>query len=135
MIDLSGSAKKEIEIGDVSLCEDDLKKSEFILFHTGWSRFWGDDRYFASYPVLSLDLAEWLTGFGLKGIGVDMISVDPVGSVDFRIHTQFFKNNMGIIENLTNLDLLLGKNFYFSCLPLKIEKSDGSPIRAVGVLT
>ena len=35
------------------------------------------------------------------------------------------------IENLKNLDLCGRELFWFSCYPLKLESSDGSPIRAV----
>ena len=35
-----------------------------------------------------------------------------------------------IIENLNNLDQLIGKDFDFYGIPLKIGAADGSPIRA-----
>jgi len=41
---------------------------------------------------------------------------------------------MVIIENLARLEPLIGKEFIFSCLPLKIVDADGSPIRAVAIV-
>jgi kynurenine formamidase len=38
------------------------------------------------------------------------------------------------MENLCNLNLLVGKRFTFIALPLKIRKGTGSPIRAVAIL-
>jgi len=38
------------------------------------------------------------------------------------------------IENLCNLDKLVGKRFTFIALPLKIRKGTGSPIRPVAII-
>ena len=40
---------------------------------------------------------------------------------------------MIIIENLTGLEQLMNKEFWFSCFPLKIEEGDGSPVRACAI--
>jgi len=106
----------------------------FVLFHTGWSRFWGQERYFADFPVLAPEAAQWLAERDLKGVGFDAISVDPVGSTAFTNHFVFFRAGMICIENLTNLAPLAGKRFLFSCLPLKLAEADGSPVRAVAIL-
>ena len=51
--------------------------------------------------------------------------------MDFINHRMFMQKNILIIENLTNIDKLPKKIFEFTCLPLKIEDSDGSPVRAI----
>jgi kynurenine formamidase len=111
-----------------------IEGCEFVLVHTGWSRYWGQARYFDGYPVLSADGAGWLTRRGLKGIGVDTISVDPVSATVFGNHLELFRAGMVIVENLTGLGALVGQAFLFSCLPLKLDAQDGSPVRAVAIL-
>jgi kynurenine formamidase len=111
-----------------------IEGSDFVLFHTGWSRFWGQEAYFEAFPVLTPEATQWLAARSLKGIGFDAISVDPVGSTDFANHLVLFRQGMISIENLTGLEPLIGKRFLFSCLPLKIEEADGSPVRAVAIL-
>ena len=106
----------------------------FVLFHTGWSRYWGQDQYFAEFPVLTQEAAHWLTQRGLKGVGFDAISVDPVGSAEFPNHFALFRAGLICIENLTGLAPLIGRRFLFSCLPLKLAEADGSPVRAVALL-
>ena len=106
---------------------------DFVLFHTGWAQHWGSQRYFENFPVLALAAAQWLSGRGLKGLGFDAISIDPVGSTDFQNHLVLFHAGMISIENLKNLNTLIGKRFLFSCLPLSIEAADGSPVRAVAL--
>ena len=107
---------------------------EFVLLYTGWSRYWRDARYFGEYPVLSEDAAQWLIGRGLKGVGLDVISPDPVGATVFGNHLAFFRAGVVVIENLANLGPLVGRTFTFSCLPLAFANGDGSPVRAVAML-
>src|SRR5690554_3717403 len=63
-----------------------LTKAEFVLFKTGWSNFWGTQRYFEDFPTLSADAVEWLLTFSLKGIGFDVISADPMDSTTYPNH-------------------------------------------------
>jgi len=109
--------------------------ADFALFRFGWDRFWGSSEYFDGYPVLSPEAAEVLAGSGLNGIGIDCISVDEVGSVDFTVHKIFFRAGKVIVENLTGLSPLIGKNFTFICLPLKLRDADGSPVRAAAMVS
>lgn len=134
VLDVSAVKGGKIDIADLEPYKENLNGIEFALLHSGWARHWGEDRYFSSYPVLSLEAARWLAAFRLKGFGVDMISVDEVESTSVPVHKVFFAKNTIIIENLDNLGALIGKEFVFSCLPLKIAAGDGSPVRAVAIV-
>jgi kynurenine formamidase len=133
VIDLTGIDGKKIELSDLEPFEHLFKASDFILLRTGWSRFWGQETYFEDYPVLSVEAALWIHSFDLKGIGVDMISVDETGDTDLVIHKILLERSI-LIENLTGLEQLPRTGFTFCCLPLKLEKADGSPVRAVAML-
>ncbi len=110
-----------------------IEGCDFVLFHTGWAARWGREDYFRDFPVLAPDAAQWLGERGLKGIGFDTVSADPVGA-DSRIHRILFRAGLVLIENLTGLDALLGRSFQFICLPLKVAEADGSPVRAVALV-
>lgn len=84
--------------------------------------------------MLSLSVARWLAAFSLKGVGTDTISVDEMASSALVVHRTFFAASLLIVENLAGLEALIGKEFIFSCLPLKIADADGSPVRAVAIL-
>ncbi len=133
-IDVSRLSYDTIDINMLSPHKDFIERSDFVILHSGWYRYSWSDSYYTGYPVLSLKAAEWLAGFNLKGIGIDMISVDPVGTTDYRNHKFFFRNNMIIIENLKDTEHLIGKEFIFHAFPLNITGGDGSPVRAVAVL-
>jgi kynurenine formamidase len=134
VLDLTFIRKPIINLEDLESFEALVSKSEFLLFHTGWSQLWGQKTYYKNYPVLSPDSARWLGDFQLKGVGVDMISVDEAEAKDFPIHKILLGQKIIIIENLTHLEKLPISDFIFMCLPLKTEDSDGSPVRAVGVI-
>jgi arylformamidase len=133
VLDVSAVPGNRIEIADIQAQEMRLRNADYALLHSGWARYWGDPKYYEDYPVLSETAARWLTEFGLKGVGIDMISVDEMASTAMTIHRIFFEKNMVIVENLSGLEALLGQEFIFSCLPLKLAAGDGSPVRAVAM--
>ena len=109
--------------------------ADFLLFRTGWDRFWGQEEYFGAYPVIGPDIVEYLIASGKKGIGLDVIGVDPIADANIRIHRRLLQTGkFVVIENLTNLEQAGGELFTFCALPLHYRDADGSPIRAIGIL-
>ena len=134
LLNLTNIKGSNIELSDLETHKALLKDVEFILLYTGWSKYWGKDKYFENYPVLSVAAAEWLSLFKLKGIGLDTISADKIDTVDYEVHNVFLQNETVVVENLTNLYLLPDNGFTFSCFPMSFEDADGSPVRAVGIV-
>ncbi|MGI6193226.1 MAG: cyclase family protein [Christensenellales bacterium] len=113
----------------------DLSRAEFVLLCCGWDQYWGTEKFFGDYPVLSDEAAEYLAGLEhLKGIGLEYISLDPLPDPKLALHQIVLGAGKRVIENLTNLDKLIGKEFLFCALPLKFYRGEGSPVRAVAVL-
>lgn len=133
VLDFTNMEKKEISKEDLLKYESKLKDLDYVLLKTGWSQYWGKDKYFDGFPFLTVEAAAWLAGFNLKGIGVDAISIDDMKTTTFPVHYKLFENNMIVIENLTNLDSINEEVFVFSCLPLNYENADGSPVRAIAM--
>nr|WP_290665746.1 cyclase family protein [Ardenticatena sp.] len=114
---------------------DLIARADFVLFDSGWWQRWKQADYYQDYPTLTPEAAEWLTTFKLKGVGVDVASVDPIDADTFRIHGILFAAHFVIVENLTNLDRLpRGVLFTFAALPLPIRHADGAPVRALAWL-
>ena len=42
-------------------------ETDFLLFHTGWSRYWGKAEYFGDYPVPSQEVCRYALESGKKG--------------------------------------------------------------------
>ena len=111
---------------------DRAKKADFLLFNLGWDKRWGTDSYFGDYPCIDDEVLDFMINGNYKGIGFDVMGLDPISDVNLPRHKMLFQDTDIInIENLKNLDLCGSDLFYFSCFPLKIENCDGSPIRAV----
>ncbi len=135
IIDLTGITADLIGINDLSGYESGLKSIDFAVLKTGWSRYWGEERYCRDFPVLSTAAAEWLLQFNLKGIGIDALSVDALEDDSLPVHRVLFGKELIIIENLNNLEMIEnGVVFILSCLPLKFTGADGSPVRAAAIL-
>ena len=113
--------------------KDAADRADFLLFHTGWDRLWGQAAYFEGYPVPGEDVVDYLLASGKKGVGLDTVSVDPVGDWYLPIHRRLLGGGLVIVENLTNLAAAGGEPFTFCALPLHYEKADGAPVRAVGL--
>lgn len=128
-VDLGG----KISLSHIKEHEKGAGSVEFLLFCTGFDKKWGTDEYYGDYPVLSLDALEYIISRGYKGIGFDVMGLDPIGDLE-RHKMLFSKSDILNIENLKNLDLCIGKEFTFICLPLKIENSDGASARAIALM-
>ncbi|WP_297092543.1 cyclase family protein [uncultured Draconibacterium sp.] len=98
--------------------EKDLVNSAFVLFKTGWSKFWGDKKYFETFPTLSAAALQFLLKFDLRGVGFDTISADPVESTTYSNHHGIFNKGLIIIENLIFPEDLEATSGEFSCFPL-----------------
>jgi kynurenine formamidase len=110
-------------------------KAEFILFYTGWDKRWGTDSYFGDYPYITEEVAEYLISSNKKGVGLDVIGIDPIYDENLSIHRKLLsENEIVIIENLNCLDQIGNELFTFCALPMKYENSDGAPIRAIAIL-
>ncbi len=110
-------------------------KAEFLLFYTGWDKYWGSDMYFGDYPYIDDDVIQYIISQNKKGVGLDTIGIDPIDDENLTIHKRLFANNeIIIVENLMNLDKIGMELFTFIALPLKHKDADGSPIRAVAIL-
>ncbi len=133
-IDCTGVKGQYVELERLKQFAGKIQKADFVLLRTDWSKKWKTNDYFKGFPVLSEEASNWLTNFNLKGIGLDVISIDPVDD-SFKLinHKIVLGKGMIIIENLTNLNLVGDELFTFSCLPLKIENADGSPVRAIAI--
>jgi len=107
-------------------------EAEFLLFRFGWDKHWGTPAYFGNYPCLSDEAVDYIIHTRKKGVGLDVIGIDPIDDIHLTIHRKLFAaNEIVVIENLMNLEQVGDDLFWFMALPLKHVDADGSPIRAI----
>ena len=148
LVDVSDKSDRDlIDSVDLKFYGDEVKKGDFVIFRTGWDRYFGTPRYL-QHPFLSTEAAGLLLKLGVTLVGIDALNVDasyrtvmdspPLAGDgqghaddDFPVHDVLLGNDILIVENLCNLDKIKQLNGFYSFLPLKLKDSDGSPIRAI----
>jgi kynurenine formamidase len=127
-IDVRGrDASESVGIEAISDALDLSRKA--VLFNFSWDRYWGSEEYH-TYPFISKELIKFLIEADVKLVGVDTINIDNSKDLSRPAHSLFLKNEILIVEKLTNLHKLYGKNFRFFAVPLKAKKAASMPIRA-----
>lgn len=97
----------------------DIQPGDAVLFYSGMGDNYAVESYATDYPTIDLELAQLLVSKGAKLVGIDMISYDH--DAPFPIHKALLDNDVLLIENLINLDKVVGKRFRLSALPLRLE--------------
>lgn len=110
-------------------------KADFLLFFTGWDINWGEQEYFGDFPTIDEDVIDYMHKTGKKGVGLDVVSLDPMSASELKLHKKLLERDMVIVENLKDLDKLRDKAFIFCALPMKYENSDGAQTRAIAILS
>ena len=112
-------------------------KDQIIVLFTGWAEAEsGGPRFYGHGPYLGTDTAGYLADCGANAVAVDF-PIDkhpdtPLSTIkDFPVHRLLLGQNIPLIENLINLDKLVGKQFELWALPLKLKGGDGAATRAV----
>ena len=84
------------------------------------------------FPGIDPAAAEWLVkNRKIKGVGLDVASVDYGQSKDFKTHQVLYQQNIPGFENVANLDKLPVKGAFVIALPMKIKGGSGGPLRIV----
>lgn len=92
---------------------------------------WKDRSVFPeSIPPIEPELASYLSELGVRLIGLDLPSVDPIDSKELSAHHELARHNIHILEGLV-LDTVLPGDYELAALPLPLVEADGSPVRAV----
>lgn len=125
--------KEYIDLELLKKYEESINECDFVIFNSSWDKFWNTDKYYKDYPVLKKESAKYLANSNIKGIGIDMLSVDTYDSADFEIHSILFDGGKLIVENLTNLENIPNE-FLFIAAPLKFNDADGAPVRAMAII-
>jgi len=147
LIDVSDKSERDlIESHEVEPYKPKIEKGDFVIFMTGWDKYFGTPKYF-EHPFLSADCAGFLVELGVTLVGTDGMNLDPTFPEDtdpdpegeegeqvgygYPVHDILLGSDVLIVENLCNLDKINRVKGIYSFLPLKLMDSDGSPIRAV----
>jgi len=103
-----------------------------VLFKTG--SFPNPNQFNQDFNALSAEVIEWLATQGVCLVGIDTPSIDLFESKKLSSHQETLKTEMAILEGI-DLSVVPDGVYELSALPLKIQGSDASPVRAVLIST
>lgn len=92
-------------IKDILVCEsfEKVEVNDIVILYTGFYEYFGKEEYFTSHPVISENAALYFSQKKISILGFDMPSCDYY---PFLTHKILMKNDIIILENLTNLEEL-----------------------------
>lgn len=115
-------------IGAADLADVELKGVKRVLIRTD---SWTDPTQFPeTITYLKPDLAPYLAQKGVKLLGLDVPSVDPLDSKELRAHHALHQHGIHILEGAVLAEVAEGE-YELIALPLALEGADGSPVRAM----
>jgi arylformamidase len=127
IIRVNGDQQKAI---DASYFENQLLRGKAILVDTGWSKYWRTDQYFENHPFLTKDAAELLVSEKVKLVGIDSHNIDDTSGKARPVHSILLKNEIPIVEHLTNVGEVPGEGALFYAVPPKVKRMGTFPVRA-----
>lgn len=106
----------------------DLARTERVLFRT---RDVVDESEFPKdVAYISVDLARLLAASGIRLVGTDAPSIDPLDSKTLDAHHILAAGGVANLENLVLTDVPPG-DYILVAPPLRLAEADSSPVRAV----
>lgn len=119
-----------------------IKPGDFVLFHTGWGKYWMTDneRYGTTEPGIGMEAGEYLVEQKIVMAGADTWAIEvvpnPDESMSFPVHQLFLpKNGIYNLENLITEDLVRDKVYEFAFVfsPLRLKGATGSPGNPIAI--
>lgn len=100
-----------------------------LLLRTGQPDDWGAD-FPVAFRALDPGAVAWAAARGVRLLGTDAPSVDPLTSKDLPSHAACAAHDVAIVEGLA-LDRVAAGRYELICLPLSLPEADAAPARAV----
>jgi kynurenine formamidase len=117
-----------------------LPAGGLVLFHTGWDRYWGTERFcepdaegVCHFPGISEEAAQFLVKRNVSLVGIDTMGIDVGINREFIAHKVLLGAQIPLVENLASLGDLpaIGATVYM--LPMKIKDAPEAPVRAMAI--
>ena len=118
----------------------EIDNSVIPVLYTGWTeRAWGTDEFWGESIFLDTTAAEYIVEKGCKAVALDCFPEAPfwlgieADQPPGRNHKTLLGNETIIIQLLTNIGKLAGREFTLYGIPLPLDGMDGSPARVFAI--
>lgn len=143
LLDIAGlKGVPHLEAGQIITPEDldeackredvEVKPGDVLILHTGWGKFWTDDKakYSDGEPGIALPGAKWITERRVAVVGADTTGVEAIPFADpnlmYEAHQHLLtRYGCYIIENLDTSELAADRTYEF-CFILTPHTAKGA---------
>lgn len=150
VIDVRNEVEKN---ADYQISKEDIENWEkqygtvpencFFFALTGWSQYWNDEAKYLNmdpkgimhFPGFGKSAAEYLMQRNVQCVGIDALSIDAGIANTFPAHHIILGAGKLQLENLTNLEPIIGNKSTVFSLPLYIQDGPESPARVVAIVS
>ncbi|CAF0747400.1 unnamed protein product [Rotaria sordida] len=120
-----------------------IQNGSFVIANTGWSKYWNDPKKFIGldekkvrhFPGWGQEAAQYLLDKGVRGLGIDVASIDAGNNNTFGAHHVFLKADKYLVENINigteNSNTLPDVGATIFVLPIPIENGSEAPARII----
>jgi arylformamidase len=105
-----------------------------VIAWAGTCDDWGKEGFETERPFIPTETAHWLIEQGVDVLATDIIGIDDPAEWWWPSHAVFQKANVVMVQQLNNLDKLVGKDFLFVATPLKMRGGTASPVRPIAIV-
>jgi kynurenine formamidase len=136
----AADADYALSVDDIAAHEAEhgrLPRGIAVLVCTGWSAYLDDaPRYVGDlrFPGLSAEAGRLLVERGVRGIGIDTLSIDRGVATDFPVHFVTLPAGLWQLEGLVNLELLPPRGTLLVVGAPRLGGGSGVPARPLALL-
>jgi kynurenine formamidase len=120
----------------------DIRPDDILILKSCWGRQRSVDtpEFWSEAPFLGRAAAEWLLAQKPRAVAFDfpqdytirLLLKGEVRPLEEHVsHDVLLRNEVVLIEYLTNTEALTAARLQFCCLPLKLPTADGAPARVI----
>jgi arylformamidase len=111
-----------------------IQSGTAVIAWTGVDKDWSKPGFITERPFIPVDTAQWMVDRQITLFGTDLIGMDDPDEWWWPTHLIWLKAGMPMVQQLCNLDKLVGKEFLFVVLPLKMRGGTASPVRPAALV-
>lgn len=105
-----------------------------VICWTGVDKVWGREDMNLIRPHIPAESALWLVQRKISLFATDLIGLDNPDEWWDPTHLAWLENGVCMVQQLSNLDKLVGKEFLFVAFPIKVVGGTGCPVRAAALV-
>lgn len=105
-----------------------------VICWTGVDKVWGRPDMNRLRPYVPAETALWMVDRKVSLFATDLVGMDNPDEWWEPTHLAWLSNGVCMVQQLCNLDQLVGKTFLFTAFPMKTVGGTGCPVRAAALI-